>query len=463
MNTFEMNVNKANEMVNGVWRGYVGENMHVNTLSAWANAKKEYLAGMFGEELILEKEVTVEQSYDAMYDDLSNFQWKVIRAVEKEAWYNKAYEEDRSVYYHLRHLLNKKSLYLNKCDDKYDFGEKRKFSAGEKLTRGFKKLISDPNVVNEMQIAYSQMMNTKKLTGKLCLSIHPMDFLTMSHTRTWGSCYDVFNEGEYRAGAFEFMCSNNTICAYLYTKEMRVEGYEWNDKKWRCIVSVNPNEYIMTGKNYPYQSDELTGLVYEWVREITKKAEEFPTFEDSRPLCDIDYGIDVEYGYNDADCGSSECFQVGLNANKDNQEYIYVGYGNVPCPKCGSGHHHMQGECIMCESCDDSFYCECCDDRCYGDAHEVTNRWGGLDWVCYSCLDYYYRYCDECGEYHYHDDVTYIDDKCYCEDCRDDKFSYCEKCDEYFENVKEHNGRLYCHDCYDEIIEEEKEDEEEEA
>ena len=29
--------------------------------------------------------------------------------------------------------------------------------------------------------------------------------------------------------ALEFMCSSNTICAYLYTKEMKVEGKVWND------------------------------------------------------------------------------------------------------------------------------------------------------------------------------------------------------------------------------------------
>ena len=223
---------------------------------------------------------------------------------------------------------------------------------------------------------------------------------------------------------------SGTLCAYLYTKEMKVEGKVWNDKKWRCIISVNPDEYILTGKNYPYRSDELTGLAYEWVRELTGKADEFKKFEDIGSLYDLDsFDVDVTIGYNDADCGSSECFMVGLNANKECQDYLYVPYNGVPCPKCGNN-NHMEGEFIECDHCDDSFYCESCDDRCHGDQHEVTNRWGETEWVCYSCLDYYYRYCDECGEYYHYDDVTHINGDTYCETCRDEKFTYCEKCDE---------------------------------
>lgn len=466
MNKLEQARIEAVELVNKVWNGYEGYEMHDNTFNAWFKAKNEYLTAMFGDKLILEKDVVVELRYEGMTKELEKFQSRIIKEIEKEEWYKQYQEENRpySSWRELKDLLHIRALYDNSVKDKTYFDEKRKFLVGEKITRGLKKLISDAKVVSELQIAYSQMMNTRKLAGKLCLSIHPLDFLTMSHTSSWGSCYDLFNEGEYRAGTLEYMCSKNTICAYLYTKEQRIAGNQmWNDKKWRSIITVEPNDFILTGKGYPYKSDELTGLAYEWVRELMPQ-EDFPKFEDTTPLNELDRGYDVsvEYGYNDAESGYSEYFNIGMNKARQEQAYVSVSYGSIPCPRCGA-EHHIDSSMIVCEDCDDSFYCECCDDRCTGDSYEVTNRWGDTQWVCYSCLDYYYRYCEECEEYHYYDDMTLINDKLYCESCRDEKFHYCERCEEYVEVIKHFEGDDLCEDCYQTALAEKEEEEEEEA
>ena len=66
MNTFNMNVEKANNLVEKVWN-YEFSMPHKNFLNGWAKNKKSYLAEIFGGELILSKEVTIEQSVDAMY------------------------------------------------------------------------------------------------------------------------------------------------------------------------------------------------------------------------------------------------------------------------------------------------------------------------------------------------------------------------------------------------------------
>lgn len=455
MNTFNMNVEKANNLVEKVW-SHEFSMPHKNFLNGWAENKKSYLAEIFGGELILSKEVTIEQSVDAMYSQINDFRWNLINIIEKQDWYNK------DMWHELREMITVDSLYENKINSNFSFGEKRKFSKGEKLTRGFKKLISDSKIVEKQQILYSQMMNTKKLTGNLCLSIHPMDFLTMSYTSTWNSCFNVFEYGEYRAGALEFMFAENTICAYLTTKDLKLPGgFDWNDKKWRCILNVKPNDYIMTGKNYPYKSDELTELAYEWVRELM--GEGFPTFKDTVALDDIEYhDVNVEFGYNDADY-CSELFFVGRHESVT-QDCISVDYNGIVCPECGEHGHDFGSENVMCECCDDSFYCECCEDRMNGESYEVHNCWGDTIYVCEYCRDEYYSYCDSCGEYHHDDYMIVTEDGCrYCEDCRDVKAFFCEKCEYWFRNVDKnvHKGNDLCPSCYRDALEEEEEEDEE--
>lgn len=453
MNTFNINVEKANKLLEKVWN-YEFFTPSKEFLNGWVNRKRNYLAEMFGGELILTKEVTIEQSIGGMYNQINSFRWDLINIIEKQDWF------ERDMWYELREMITVESLYENKVTSNFSFGEKRKFSKGEKLTRGLKKLIDDTKLVERQQILYSQLMNTKKLTGNLCLSIHPMDFLTMSYTSSWGSCYNVFDDGEYRAGALEFMSSENTICAYLTTKNLTLPGGdEWNDKKWRCIVSVKPEDYIMTGKNYPYKSDELTELVYEWVRELTKG--DFPEFKKTLALNEMeDYRVEVEYGYNDADY-NEESFFVGKHKDTK-QDSIVVRYGDVACPNCGN-HNDFCSENVVCCSCDDSFFCDCCEDRMNGESYEVYNCWGDAIYVCEYCRDEYYSYCDACEEYHHDDNMTTTEDGYrYCEDCLDTNAFYCDKCECWYRDYERHNhkGQSLCSCCYKDTLEEEEEEKE---
>ena len=63
---------------------------------------------------------------------------------------------------------------------------------------------------------HSRMLNDKRLEGELCLSIHPLDYMTMSENNCdWTSCMNWPEGGCYRGGTIEMMNSPMVIVAYL--------------------------------------------------------------------------------------------------------------------------------------------------------------------------------------------------------------------------------------------------------
>ena len=68
----------------------------------------------------------------------------------------------------------------------------------------------------EIRLAHSQIFNTNKMTGTLCLSIHPLDYATASdNDNGWSSCMSWRDDGCYRMGTVEMMNSPMVICAYF--------------------------------------------------------------------------------------------------------------------------------------------------------------------------------------------------------------------------------------------------------
>lgn len=57
------------------------------------------------------------------------------------------------------------------------------------------------------------------------------------------------------------------------------------------------------------------------------------------------------------------------------------------------------------------------------------------DVVCSDCAENY-AYCEECGEYHFTDTCTYLENygRCVCEDCLDENYTQCDVTGKYIEN-----------------------------
>lgn len=159
-------------------------------------------------------------------------------------------------------------------------GKKYQFQNGEKIWKTLKKLHQIfPDAVTEKEfedarILYSTWLNDKK-RGYLTISIHPLDFMTMSdNASNWKSCMSWKDQGRYRIGSIEMMNSNNVFCVY-YTSKKEDTGfsfgdYEWNDKKWRGLVMAT-KDIIVANKAYPYCSKETNIAIIDKIKELAKE------------------------------------------------------------------------------------------------------------------------------------------------------------------------------------------------
>ena len=114
------------------------------------------------------------------------------------------------------------------------------------------------------------------MDGELCLSIHPLDFMTMSdNANDWDSCMTWMRSkpGDYRAGTVECMNSPYIIVAYLHNPKHKMEfhnGCFWNSKKWRELFIVNQG-VISEIKGYPYQDENLTNTALMWIKSLAEE------------------------------------------------------------------------------------------------------------------------------------------------------------------------------------------------
>lgn len=448
------NVIEANKIMAQAWEEFFSYDLHNHFIENWVDNKSKYLFDMFGQELILKKEVKVQQPYDILKVDLRYLCNDVIRAIEKEEWY---IEYAQSILCRPDVLealceiyTNKEYAYNNKIDVDLFIDKKRNIKAGEKFSKSLKKFISNKTVLEQLQIEYSRIMNLKTVKGNLCLSIHPLDFLTMSHTTTWRSCFNVFGGGEYSEGATFLAGSRNTICAYLEADKPMTIGHtnvEWNDKKWRCVVSVNPDEYIVLGKSYPYQHMELKRLVYDWVKELTKNSS-FPSFNQIKTLDELTVPayIHMIHGYDDSD-HCSELFHVGLAESSD-KEGLSVRYDVIVCPQCGSfDNYDYNSGYLTCLDCEGST-CNCCGDRVSEDCLfwiESTE-----EHVCEECAHTHYIYCDNCEDYYPDGVINESNDTMYCSECASNELLPCDNCYSYYfdsDMICTEDGEYYCPGC----------------
>lgn len=306
-------------------------------------------------------------------------------------------------------------------------------SLGSKLSKSFKRFLTNSETIRWAQDTASRYIQENKIEGYLYLSVHPLDFLTLSeNNEEWWSCQTL--DGDYRAGNLSYMVDETTIVAYLSSgKEEHLKclpsSLRWNSKKWRMLIHTDWHNNIYYSRQYPYESKEL-------LKEIHKMIHQYIHFATTAP---IDYGfktvqtqwastmipcnqifaggrvhdtrdiVDVSnyIGYSDiihsnsytpviaVNLAKMTSYTFGKDNSKEEEERLFndtfgIKIGENPiCPCCG-------GEIIKRQ---DSFLCESC--IAENDADE----------------DFYLR-CDGCYHRIYdEDEVFWMNDKPYCKKC----------------------------------------------
>ena len=334
---------------------------------------------------------------------------------------------------------------------------------GMKFSKSFKFFIENPVVLEDVQNYVSRIFQEGKIKGKLCISIHPLDFLSISeNTYNWRSCHAL--DGEYRSGNLSYMQDKNTFICYLKGKDDAVlprfpEDVSWNNKKWRVLMFLSDdNNMIMAGRQYPFGS--FYGIDYilksalydcgifdyknQWTNWSNKRIKKMK-FGDGREVCFHDSYLPVG---NDLKCitdlvvdkPSATHFNDLTNSSVYTPYYAYkecrywyspTGESNkntkffighsVPCIACGNNLTYLGADCMLCSECakgydEDHYYCERCGTRLDNDCYYVVDG----DPLCDHCVEEYAGRCEVCDELHYYADMHYNEkDNTYiCEWCK---------------------------------------------
>lgn len=381
--------------------------------------EKEPLFHMFGDKLILSKEVLfrkedeeLEDEFDELTSDIGN------PCREFLCKYNNLMGEILTVYtdewYEACGLISFSSLSRNTYEgDPFQIplknGKSVKVQKGSKIMKILGKIADSYGIdgFEDFRIAHSQILNQKYIKGNLCLSIHPLDYMTMSDNECgWESCMSWTETGYYRQGTVEMMNSPLVVVAYLTSEErMPICFYakedktlSWNSKKWRELFIVD-KDIITNVKAYPYRNWSITRKVLDWLKELaeranlgkyTNKAEEYPAFS-RYTIKELDKTVNISpltgMMYNDFNDHQMGYFNVDIEEGR--HEIIYS--GEPECMSCGATDELFEDESFLaCQRCSGNNYiCDCCGQTIYSSSGVFYIDGEGLCADCYDENTYY--------------------------------------------------------------------------
>lgn len=417
-------------------------------LREW-NANKGYLYNMLGNQFQISKDIEFEADFDELYEKISKncFDAYASEEVGKhsyafyEQWLNRfVYSTSRQYESKLYDVRNQLAYMLDTINLVSNVWNGSSFSVynpqnpekpirvstGSKLTKMIGKiaLAYDIPYFEDFRIRHSQALNQKKLKGRLTLSIHPLDYMTMSDNECdWSSCMSWKEDGCYRQGTVEMMNSPMVLVAYLesannpMTIQLSNGKVEyWNSKKWRELFIVN-NNIICEVKSYPYRNKYITGEVLDWLKELDNKvrseslanqmirevegteykdywSEKYHAFNTYDNPAGSEYVIEHQITvnpsttlmYNDFCTGHLGYFPRYVeDRSKTKIEFCYS--GKSECMICGTAGEKFtwdsEGDTI-CLDCSGYTRCDICDNSIYdGDFYRVD---GNI--LCESCYEY---------------------------------------------------------------------------
>ena len=347
--------------------------------------------------------------------------------------------------------LNTDGFYENKTKQDFIYNGK-KIPKGMKILKALKYFDLPKNAMNDIQSKASQLIQANSITGTLCFSVHPLDYLSISeNTYNWASCHSL--DGDYRAGNLSYMLDSSTIVCYLRGADnvklpLFSDDVPWNSKKWRVLLFFSDKQdIIFAGRQYPFTSND--GL-----NEVRKNLLPFLRLSKLESYCDwtdpVIKSIPDSYGhdynlrephmlirgsiYNLYDEIQEPDKPLHFNDLLHSSFYKphYIAVNNYPwfgkeiskvhigadckCVKC-SKKYITETDSFMCNECDflygteinDRFaVCSCCERRVL---RESCTEIDDDTIICEDCLKSHCFKCDCCNEYDFEENKVYIEEQ----------------------------------------------------
>lgn len=402
-------------------------------LREW-NAEKQEMFSLLGKQLIISKKVEFTKELDELVSDFNilyqtNSAFCRFRDNMVDLFLRSYNTGLRTVGYALMdHLFDTTVLAKNKVN--YSFiipvpnGQDILVQEGSKPVKMLGKIAKAYGIegFEEFRLGHSQIHNQKKTSGELCLSIHPLDFMTMSDNgNNWTSCMSWNNEGGYRRGTVEMMNSCCVVVAYLKSnKDFNLytgcckddycndELSIWNSKKWRSLFVVTP-EVIANVKGYPYENSSLVQEILKWLGELANKnlnwnfdidniyPYKYRTSFELKNQHTLSLHFSTYDMYNDFGSTDHQCIVSDKILSSNEDVCTFINYsGEASCMCCGevtafaAENEHL----LICESCDTTPICHSCQGHIHEEDFYIVNE----KYYCSCCYDEEFTECPVTGK-----------------------------------------------------------------
>lgn len=217
---------------------------------------------------------------------------------------------------------------------------------------------------------FADGINPLKITRWTILSLHPVDFYTMSFGNSWASCHtidktnirDMPNDysGMYSGGTESYMLDPSSFV--VYTIEAAYDGthYELQPKINRQMFHFGEDKLVQ-GRLYPQDNDSGAEDMYRQIRAIVQRviSECFGftnLWENKKGTYACEHAI-ISRGVHYRDYENFDNCNVSILKGSENDQQMVVGADPI-CPECGERHH--TDDCIVCRDCANEMYCDNC-------------------------------------------------------------------------------------------------------
>lgn len=279
---------------------------------------------------------------------------------------------------------------------------------------------------NYMIAMLGDVINPFVTDKHIFISLHPIDYLSMSWLVSTTSCHSIDKEnkhkyrdkngqsyrGCYSSGTMSYMLDNSSVVFYILgadAVEKQMSGFYGTveptpRKEMRQMFHIGKEKFIQ-GRLYPYdQTDngnEATPEDYTQYREIMQnlisELWNYPNLWTNKKGSSACSGWAETHGthYPDYERYSNP----NISFLKDYTDNSYISIGAKPiCPVCGERHYT-----------EDTCFCGCNGKRHWCDYHEEyeyeeMTEVDGYGYVCYEALrNGDFHRCEECGTWFYDD------------------------------------------------------------
>ena len=412
----------------------------------WEENKKQFLFSLLRQQLIYSVPTEVSMTEEELYYKIRESEVKSVLYQQCKPEFVRILttlsfeldENEKIIEKCLFDLLDIKTLARQRIEKDYAFdwnGKRVKFNKGTKVTKLFRFFVNESEL-DAIIKKYATIFNQKTIKGDLCLSVHPLDYFSVSDNQCgWNSCFSV-HDGSYRISTTGLLTSPNTMIAYLSSGDVEYKAYDksmtWNNKKWRAYVTMSHDQKTFhIGREYPYSNPALRQKVVEMIADLTG----WEYQEVDREI----YINTPDAFYNDGFYHLYEATNIEDDERIDELDIAEDCY----CMECGTTYDLEGVNGMCCFSCHPESHedymgtCTLCDTHIfdYEDYSYIISRG---EYVC-ECCSPKLTYCQECDEAYIGEDEPLVE----VYHRKEDGYYITEMCSRCLKETMEHDSIVY--------------------